>query len=89
MTECIKDASHQFPLWIAAQKIKSDDHGAPYGRVDFDKMLGAYDAVSDLPTVLFADELIAAYPEAKVLLTVREAEDRVVSMQRTIYLDHS
>lgn len=52
-------------------------------------MLGAYDAVSDLPTVLFADELIAAYPEAKVLLTVRDAEDRVVSMQRTIYLDHS
>jgi hypothetical protein len=32
----------------------------------------SFKAVSDFPPVLFVDELIAAYPDAKILLTVRD-----------------
>ena len=45
--------------------------GVPYGRAEFDKLLGHCQGVSDMPAILFAEELIAAYPEAKVILTHR------------------
>lgn len=38
-------------------------------------------AVTDIPCVLFADELLKAYPEAKVVLTERDVEGWIKSMQ--------
>ena len=38
-------------------------------------------AVSDIPCVLFADELLQAYPEAKVVLTERDADGWIKSVQ--------
>ena len=35
---------------------------------DFDRVLGAYEAVTDVPAVWFATELLRAYPDAKVVL---------------------
>jgi hypothetical protein len=32
-------------------------------------------AVTDMPAAYFAEELIAAYPDAKVILTVRNVDD--------------
>lgn len=40
------------------------------GRKQFNKPLGDYDAVSDVPAVVFSDELLVAHSDAKVLLTV-------------------
>lgn len=40
---------------------------------------------SDAPCVLFIDELVAAYPEAKVVLGTRDPDKWVVSMQRTVF----
>jgi hypothetical protein len=40
-------------------------------REDFDVILGSCVGVSDLPAAAFARELIAAYPEAKVILNSR------------------
>ncbi|KAH7371187.1 hypothetical protein BKA66DRAFT_424539 [Pyrenochaeta sp. MPI-SDFR-AT-0127] len=58
---------------------------APYGKPEFDKLLGDYDVVMDLPGCVFAKELIEAYPEAKVILTKREYEDWEQSMQESIW----
>jgi hypothetical protein len=58
-------------MWMEAIEAKFDGKGKPYGRAEFDKLLGHCQGVSDIPAILFAEELIAAYPEAKVILTHR------------------
>ncbi|KAH6672390.1 hypothetical protein B0J14DRAFT_701458 [Halenospora varia] len=65
-----------------ATKFKT---GKTYGRVEFDKLLGNYDAVTDCPCANFAEELIAAYPNAKVILTTREPDGWVKSMESCYY----
>jgi hypothetical protein len=57
----------------------------PYGKEEFDKLLGEYDVVTDLPGVAFSKELVEAYPEAKVILTNREYEEWETSMQNSIW----
>ena len=59
------------PYWLEAVKAKYGGQGRPYGKCEFDKLLGHCQGVSDMPAILFAEELIAAYPEAKVILTHR------------------
>lgn len=61
-------------------------HVPPYGLKEFDKLLGDYDLVADLPGALFAQELIEAYPDAKVILTLRKYEDWEKSMRGSIWL---
>lgn len=45
-------------------------------RGDFDKIIGSQVGITDLPAAAFARELIAAYPEAKVILNVRSDRQR-------------
>ncbi|KAJ5259573.1 hypothetical protein N7478_012554 [Penicillium angulare] len=52
-----------------------DAPGPKYGREEFDQLLHDFGAVSsDTPAISFADDLIEAYPEAKVVLVEREIE---------------
>jgi hypothetical protein len=48
-------------------------------------MLWAHQAVTDIPSVLFANELVKAYPEAKVVLTTRDIDSWIASMKKTFY----
>ena len=57
----------------------------PQTAADFDKVLWRYDALTDTPCVLFSEELLAAYPDAKVILTERDVDGWVASMQRSYY----
>ncbi|ORY18942.1 P-loop containing nucleoside triphosphate hydrolase protein [Clohesyomyces aquaticus] len=57
----------------------------PYTRTEFDKLLGDFDAVTDIPSAVFAEQLIEAYPEAKVILTVRNYDDWEHSMNESIW----
>ena len=57
----------------------------PYGRAEFDKLLADYDAVTDVPSALFVEQLVKAYPDAKVILTNRPYESWVRSMEDTIW----
>lgn len=41
-------------------------------------------ATTDWPAALFIDELVAAYPEAKVVLTIRDTEKWWKSFQETV-----
>jgi len=58
---------------------------APYGKEEFDKLLGDYDVAMDLPSCIFAKELVEAYPDAKVILTNRNYKDWEHSMQESIW----
>ncbi len=43
-------------------------------------------ATTDIPCNMFIDELLAAYPNAKVILTERDIESWMTSMNRTFYV---
>ncbi|KAK4981077.1 hypothetical protein LTR28_006827 [Elasticomyces elasticus] len=60
------------------------DKGAQFTRRDFDAWLGDFDAVLDVPCCLLADELTAAYPDAKVILTSRDPDGWVRSCRDTV-----
>ena len=53
-------------------------------RSDWDQLLGDYAAVTDNPCCYFAEDLIAAYPEAKVVLQTRELHAWAASWIDTI-----
>lgn len=53
--------------------------------IDWRTFLAAYEATVDWPGCTFYQELMAAFPEAKVLLNVREPEQWYASAAATIY----
>lgn len=58
--------------------------GRDFDRSDWDQLLGHCQAALDFPSVCFSEELMRAYPEAKVILTSRDEDGWVRSMQ-TLY----
>ena len=62
-------------MWAQAFRAKFEGKGKPFRRAEFDMLLGHCQAVVDNPCICFAEELIAAYPEAKVILTNRDVND--------------
>jgi len=76
----------QSRLWgEACRDTFLDPSKKPFGRAEFDKLTGWCDALTDLPSALFVDQLVAAYPDAKVILTNRNVESWIKSMNATIF----
>jgi hypothetical protein len=42
-------------------------------------------AITDIPCIAFVDELVEAYPNAKVVLTTRDVDSWLSSMNRSFY----
>ena len=77
----------QCAFWNAALDAKYLGHDPIPTRADFDRILGAHSAVSaDTPAICLAEELIAAYPDAKVLLVERDIDSWYRSFDRTIVI---
>ncbi|KAF9772750.1 hypothetical protein IL306_009521 [Fusarium sp. DS 682] len=57
--------------------------GKPFSRAEWDEVFGEYDAVSDVAS-LFAESLIPAYPDAKVILVERDMEKWFPSMRYVV-----
>ena len=55
------------------------------GTPDWDKLYERYQAAVDFPSSLFYKELMAKYPDAKVLLNVRDPEKWYESVKETIF----
>jgi hypothetical protein len=72
-------------LLAPRDRPNAQKHMEPYGRPEFDKLLSEYDVVMDIPGCVFAKELVAAYPDALVLLTTRNYEDWESSMAESIW----
>ncbi|RAK98110.1 sulfotransferase family protein [Aspergillus ibericus CBS 121593] len=59
--------------------------GPKYGRAEFDQLLHDYGAVSsDTPAIAFADDLIQAYPDAKVVLVERDIDSWYQSWMNSV-----
>jgi len=61
-------------MWEEAMEGKFEG-GKPFTREDWDQLLGHCMAVSDAPANIFSKELMDAYPEAKVILSVRDSAE--------------
>jgi len=70
----------RFALWLEAMRRKRA--GEP---IDWRPLFTGYRATVDWPGVYFWRELVAAHPEAKVILTVRDPERWYDSARATIY----
>lgn len=70
-------------MWLEAFEGKYKT-GKQYTRQDWDQLLGHVEAITDFPGAVFVEELTRAYPDAKVVLTLRDPDDWVQSMQKTI-----
>ncbi|KAK4543578.1 hypothetical protein LTR36_005473 [Oleoguttula mirabilis] len=66
-------------LWLQALNAKFHGQGDIPGKPFWDALLGHVGAVTDAPCILFAKELLAAYPAAKVVLVERDLESWFVS----------
>ena len=75
MKEVFANPTHA-PIWQAAAE------GKP---VDWDALLEGYQATVDWPGCTFYQELMEKYPDAKVLLNVRDPEAWYKSMTETVY----
>lgn len=75
MTEVFANPDHA-DFWRAAWR------GEP---VDWDGVLGRYEATVDWPACTFYAELLERHPDAKVLLSVRDPEKWYESTRNTIY----
>jgi hypothetical protein len=75
MVEVFAHPEHA-PLWEAAWR---DD------LVDWEEILGGYEAAVDWPACAFYEQLMERYPDAKVILTVRDPERWYESTRSTIY----
>jgi hypothetical protein len=77
-------------LWTALMYEKFDKGGSSKPMGNLVTILSNYEGVSDYPAAIFVDELLAAYPEAAVVLTVRSEDSWAKSMKQTIvhYLEH-
>jgi hypothetical protein len=64
------DDPHECVNWLSLWARKQA--GECLTAADFDAVLGDCDALTDAPAVLFAEELIKAYPDAKVIVNYRE-----------------
>jgi hypothetical protein len=55
------------------------------GRPDWDRLLGGFESTVDWPGGFFYREILEAYPEAKVLLSVRDPSGWERSMRDTVW----
>jgi hypothetical protein len=65
------------PLWIAAAD----------GKPDWEALFEGYPATTDYPACIWWRELANAYPNAKLILTLRDPEKWFESTQATIFSD--
>ena len=71
-------------MWGEALDAKLSCKGKIFGREEWDQLLGDYSAASDVPVICFAEDLIAAYPEAKVILVERNIDKWYKSFNDTV-----
>ena len=77
LTEVFKNPEH-VGFWEAARSSAGE-------RVDWKEFFAGYEVAVDWPACSFYEELMEAFPEAPVVLTVRDPEPWYESLRSTIY----
>jgi hypothetical protein len=73
---------------ISAKMLSKYEAIEPFGREEFDHLLGQYSAVLDAPSNVFAPELVAAYPSAKAIIVERDIESWYSSWEKAVIANH-
>ena len=76
---------HMVEVLARMDDARTWDAAARGEPVDWDRLFSGYRATVDLPGCVFYRELLGKYPEAKVILTVRDPERWYDSARQTIY----
>ncbi|RFU26964.1 hypothetical protein B7463_g9364, partial [Scytalidium lignicola] len=83
MREVHKNGHDEY--WMRALEVHFNGTEKPFGRKEFDEFLGGFSGISDIPAAIFVEELMDAYPEAKIILTTRDEDKWFESMKSTIW----
>jgi hypothetical protein len=75
MEEVDAKSPHQISLWASAAE----------GKVNWQEAYAGFQSAVDWPTAAFCRELVAEYPDAKFILTLRDPEKWYASFSETIY----
>lgn len=75
MSEMLAQIRAHLPLWMEAAK----------GKPQWDAIFAGYQSSTDYPGCMFWRELAAHYPDAKIILTTRDADKWFDSVSATIY----
>ena len=75
MRELLADLESGLPLW----------EGVAEGEADWERIFAAANSTVDWPSARYYGELMDRYPDAKVLLSVRDGESWVRSMRETVW----
>lgn len=74
-TSIVSENPADAEIWVRALEAKLYHRSPEFKKEDWDALLGHCMAVSDHPCLTFTDELLETYPDAKVILTVRDTVD--------------
>jgi hypothetical protein len=74
MAECLVRPAH-WPMWIAAAEHKP---------VDWDALFDGFQSCADAPACMFWREIAAHYPQAKIIVALRDPERWYASTQQTV-----
>ncbi len=75
MSEVFASARRNIPLWL----------GVVRGKPDWDAIFDGYQSTTDYPACTYWRELADYYPDAKVVLTIRDADSWFDSVSETIF----
>ena len=75
MSEMLSQMRSHLPLWIESAK----------GNPQWDTIFANYQSTTDYPGCMFWRELVAKYPDAKVILTTRDADKWFESGAATVF----
>lgn len=75
MSEVFAGARTNIPLWLDAIK----------GQADWDAIFDGFQSTTDYPACTYWRELAEFYPDAKIILTVRDADSWFDSVSQTIF----
>jgi hypothetical protein len=78
---------HMFEVFINPEQAPVWEAAARGDMPDWASFLSGYDAIVDWPGAAFWPELTAAFPEAVVLLSVRDLDEWYTSASHTIFAD--
>ncbi|HXJ35284.1 MAG TPA: sulfotransferase [Candidatus Eisenbacteria bacterium] len=76
---------HMLEILTAPERARHWLEKTPSGALDWDTIFRGYRATVDWPAAAFWRELVAHYPDAKVLLSLRDADRWYDSVANTIY----
>src|SRR4051812_14465442 len=81
----VEKCYHMIELLMHAEQVRYWEQASAGQPVDWDTLFEGYQSIVDYPGCRYYRELLAHYPDAKVLLTVRNPESWYESARETIY----